>query len=472
MGKKGSTLVFMMLVSLTLAYSGRSYAQIQPELLPLHEHVLYIDRDGDGYGIAAPNGPDADDADPSVNTYESAISKYGTLQDLLEHLGYFPRRIFDQETRPEVLQPGDLILYKAGEYTGKYPLGLKKVHGTAADPIILLGMPGERTVVRASHVAINIWESSHVVLDGFELDGTYGEAGSKGMSIHFSQHLTVKNIYSHHHGSGIRGFQDLHNILIENCVVGDHNDTHGIYLGSRDYPNTDLTVRGCRMYRNERHGFQHNGRVTNLILEGNISHSNDLGGISLIEGVSQSFVRNNLIFNNNKQGIIFYGYDDSVSEIVPYNQDHNVVENNIIWGGVHSWNGKNNPTFYGAIEFNDGTESQEVRMDHTIIRNNILVTHSPVVLRFRQQKLFDTAMITGNIIYSPKSLQSEIVEVAGTRYGLNTLPQELSQIRENRFQEVTFQDVNVEYYTTPERFDFTISVAKKEKPEFSNESKD
>jgi len=56
--------------------------------------AFHIDRDGDGYGVASPLGPDADDHDPAVNTLQDALAKYGTLNAFLHHLGYDPLRIF------------------------------------------------------------------------------------------------------------------------------------------------------------------------------------------------------------------------------------------------------------------------------------------------------------------------------------------------------------------------------------------
>ena len=465
--KKFLMKVTMLSLSVYLGFlpilSERTFAQLTPESLPLTDHVFYIDRDGDSYGVAAPNGPDADDNDPSVTSYESAIAKHGgSLELFLNHLGYTPDRIryveaSDEEYTLSNLQPGDLVMYKEGAYAGKYVLGVNGVEGTAAKPIVMLAMPGKRVVIQASHQAIGVWEANHIVWDGFEFDGSVnGLAGSKGMDINYSRHIRVKNVYSHHHGSGLRGFQDLHDIVIEDCVIGDHNDTHGIYLGAREHANTNITIRGCRIFRNERHGFQHNGRVSNLLLEGNIIHTNDLGGLSLIEGVSDSVVRNNLIFNNNKQGIVFYDYDDSNTAIVPYDQNNNLIENNLIWGGKYSWNGNNNPTYYAAILFNDGTKAQAISMENNIIRNNILVTHSETVLRFKQQKLFSTTVIENNVLYNVKN-HHRIVDVAGSDYDVESLQSHNAIIGGNSSERPDFADVSIKYYQSPEKFDFSLN---------------
>ena len=439
------------------------FCQLNPDLLPLEENVYYIDHDGDGYGVAAPNGPDADDNDPTVTTYESAIAQYGTLEKLVNHLGYYPERIRyidpgDDNYKFSDLQPGDMVIYKEGTYTKKYILSNTDISGTADKPIVLLAMPGKQVVLQTPDgEAINTWKCSYLTFDGFELTGHV--VNSYGIQMHYSKHIMMKNIYSHHHKIGIRGFEDLHDISIENCVIADNEGSHGIYLGSRDLPNTNITVHGCRIYRNGRHGIQHNGRVTNMLLEKNIVHSNELGGFSLVLGTSDSIVRNNLIFNNNKQGIIFYDYDDSTRPIA--DQNNNLVENNIIWIGQYSWNGSTNPTYFASILFNDTTETQQGKMENNIIRNNILVTHSDAILRFKQQRFFDTTTIEDNLLYNPKG-SARVLDLEGTKYDFEEFQSLSSSISGNVFEDPNFVDVSVDYYNTPEKFNFAINgVSKK-----------
>lgn len=445
------SITVLMLISIVTV--NNAFSLENQDLLPLQENVHYIDRDGDGYGVAAPKGPDADDNDPHVNTYESAIAKYGSLEKLLNHLGYYPTRIFYNETKPSTYQPGDMVIYRAGEYQ-KVTLP-NETSGTAEKPVVMLAMPGERVVLHHSYSAISGNSSTqHIVFDGFEIDGK--KTAYVGVDIHFVHDITLKNLFVHDVDKwGIRGFQDFKNVLIEDSVVRDTVQEHGIYLGSRDYPGSNVIIRGSRLYGNGRHGFQWNGRVTNLTLEENIIHSNNLGGVSLINGVSDSIVKNNLIFNNNKQGIIFYDYDDSNSSILPYDQNNNLVENNIIWGGKYSWNGKDNPNYYAAILFNDAT-AQQIQMDNNVIRHNILITHSDAVLRFQQQRIFDTTTIENNLIYKPER-QNQILDLAGTDYDFEGFQNSSSRISENMFEDPHFQDVSVDYYKTPEKFNFTMS---------------
>src|SRR4029077_13563542 len=96
--------------------------------------AFVIDRDCDG-GVGSPLGPDADDTDPSVNTAASALAKYGTIDQVLAHLGYHPtRKLFiatngddrrgkpTEETKPyatfakvgAMLRAGDAVIWRAG----------------------------------------------------------------------------------------------------------------------------------------------------------------------------------------------------------------------------------------------------------------------------------------------------------------------------------------------------------------------
>src|ERR1035438_5026570 len=65
--------------------------------------VYHIDKDCDGYGVGPttittdPNplfGPDADDNDATVNTPASVLTKYGSINAFLTHLGYPTNRVF------------------------------------------------------------------------------------------------------------------------------------------------------------------------------------------------------------------------------------------------------------------------------------------------------------------------------------------------------------------------------------------
>ena len=56
-----------------------------------------------------------------------------------------------------------------------------------------------------------------------------------------------------------------------------------------------------------------------------------------MEGVSNSFITNNLIFNHTNGGIKVMNYNSGVPYILPYDQTGNVIENNTIWQGTRDW---------------------------------------------------------------------------------------------------------------------------------------
>jgi len=316
-------------------------------------NAYYIDKDCDGYGVASPLGPDADDNDPEVNTPQTVIAKYKTLTNFLNYLGYYPDRIFYIATNGNdntgevnnidkpyktwksgvkpLLQPGDAVIFRGGvyDYLGDWAIGGSS--GTADKPVIIMAYPGEKVIIDASY-PISASYLSYCIWDGFILDNSKSKYG-RGIDGHEYNHVTFRNIESKGHSSGMHCTHEYH-ILIENCVFHDNSTSHGIYLNSYHPPySTDITIRNCLIYRNGRHGFQQNGIATNILFENNIVHSNALGGVSLINGIKDSIFRNNLIFNNNKQGFVLFAYDCSYSDEGP--NSNNLFVNNIVWLGKY-----------------------------------------------------------------------------------------------------------------------------------------
>ena len=106
------------------------------------DEIYYIDRDGDGFGIGQGYvlRPDADDNDAGVNTPQSVLEKYGTLDNFLAYKNYTAlRKIFispggnDNQAKvgradtpyaswatvKKILQPGDVVLFREGTYPKK-----------------------------------------------------------------------------------------------------------------------------------------------------------------------------------------------------------------------------------------------------------------------------------------------------------------------------------------------------------------
>ncbi len=461
--------------------------------IPVNKNVMYIDNDGDGYGIGpAPNGQDADDNDPTVTTYESAIAKYGSIESFLQHLGYHPDRIIYVDTScvkngtcilPQSPKAGDVFIFKEGVYRGRYVLKTQGSHGTEEKPIVFIAEPGKSVVIEATANGIGTGNKTsspeemekvhHIVWDGFQIKGIKTENtkwGGNGVKADQGKNLVFKNLYIHGFENGIDAMQDLRDILVDKCVIAKNGGTHGIYFGCRQFPNKNITVKNSLFYENGRHGIQHNGRVTNLVLEGNIIHSNNLGAVSLIEGVSGAVVKNNLMFNNNKQGVIFYGYDEpKYKHARPYDQNNNLVENNIIWVGEQSWNdsNKNKPSYYEAIRFSDSSKDYEVNMKNNIVRNNILISHSYTAIWFSHTRIFNATIVENNVFYKTRKdvafqIRSRRSQEGAILYTIEEAQNINSLIKNNTFRNPGFIDVSVDYYKNPKKFNFNLIDIKDE----------
>jgi len=223
-------------------------------------NAFYIDKDCDGYGVASPLGVDADDNDPAVNTPETVIAKYGTLENFLRHLGYYPERIFyiatdGNDDSGEVnninkpfktwdavesqLQPGDAVIFRGGvyDYLGNYAIGCSDLQGTEDKPIMIMSYPGENVIIDSTESNIPITNSNYLTFDGFVLDNTQSSWGS-GIGGYKYEHITFRNLEMTHHSSGMHCTHEYH-ILIENCVIHDNPHSHGIYLTRQYYLQKD-----------------------------------------------------------------------------------------------------------------------------------------------------------------------------------------------------------------------------------------
>lgn len=147
-------------------------------ILTGYPSVYHIDRDGDGYGPAAPLGADADDRDAAVNTPATMLARYGTLETFLAQRGYHPLRILFlslagndttgdgtaanplhtwNKVRP-LLRAGDMVIYRGGDCApgvGRNPYRIEGngLQGTAEAPIVIMAYPGERVTFRSGQSA-------------------------------------------------------------------------------------------------------------------------------------------------------------------------------------------------------------------------------------------------------------------------------------------------------------------------------
>ncbi len=206
---------------------------------------------------------------------------------------------------------GDVVLINPGIYNGGI---IVSTSGTASAPIvfransagvIIEGSGGTRD-------AFFITEADHVIVEGL----TIRRANRAGLRISLSDSVFVRNCTFSDNGRwGV--FTDFSDYtLIENCETYGAVDEHGIYISnSSDYP----TIRGNVIHHNHANGIHMNGDlsqggdgiISHGLIEGNIIYENGVGGGSGInmDGVTDTIVRNNLLYNNHASGISVYQID-------------------------------------------------------------------------------------------------------------------------------------------------------------------
>jgi hypothetical protein len=143
---------------------------------------------------------------------------------------------------------------------------------------------------------------------------------------------------------------------------------------------------------------------------------------------------------------------------VAYPETGNLIEHNLIWVGKSSWNGATDaPVNYPAILWNDATGTG-VDLGHNTIRDNIIVTYNGETFRFAQAAYADTTTITNNKIYRVNG-SDFIMSYGNTNtYSLFGMQQTFSVTINNNawLKALPFNDVSIDYYNAPEKFDFTI----------------
>jgi len=263
----------------------------------------------------------------------------------------------------DVVGPGDRVTTRPGAYAG---FNLTR-SGTAAAPIEFVAEPGvlinQPNPVRTQH-GINLENASYVTIDGFEVTGMQ-RAGVRSVGVSgntFASFVTIRNVKSHDNGYWgiLTGF--VNDLLIENNITYGSVNEHGIYVSnSGDRP----TIRNNESYNNRANGIHMNGDaslggdgiISGALVSGNKIYNNGVGGGSGInmDGVQNSRIENNLIFNNHASGISLYRIDGGGGA-----SNNTVVNNTIIQASDARW----------ALNIRDGSVNNTVR-------NNILLSNHP-----------------------------------------------------------------------------------------------
>ena len=211
---------------------------------------------------------------------------------------------------------------------------------------------------------INLENASHVIIDGFAVTGM-PRAGVRTVGVDgdtFAEFVTIRNVKASNNGEWgiLTGF--VNDLLIENNETSGSVDEHGIYVSnSGDRP----IIRNNKSWNNRANGIHMNGDaslggdgiITGAVVSGNTIWNNGLGGGSGInmDGVQNSLVVNNLIYDAHASGISLYSIDG---------------------GGPSSGNTVVNNTIHQASNGRWALNIQDGAVNTTLLNNILLSQHS------------------------------------------------------------------------------------------------
>ena len=266
---------------------------------------------------------------------------------------------------------GDSVLVLEGNYTG-FDI---RTDGNQNSPIVFKSIEDNVVIDLPNSVTpdgINIENANWIVIDGFKVMNQ----PRTGIRIVLSDFVVIKNNYCHNNFKWgiLTGFTD--DITIENNTCSFSEDEHGIYVSnSSDRPiiinNHSFNNNGCGIHMNGDISLGGDGIISDAVVAGNILHDNGYGGGSAInmDGVQDSEIFNNLIYNNHATGIAMYMIDGGDGS-----KNNKVYNNTIIQPADGRWN---------IIAVNGSTGNT--------LYNNILINHHS----FRGSISVDAASLTG-----------------------------------------------------------------------------
>jgi hypothetical protein len=278
----------------------------------------------------APSGDDANDG--------SAARPWATLQAAVARIA-----------------PGDTVIVRAGVYAGFRASTAGRAHArltirAAAGERVVLDRPGPQNR-HNSTIEIEDFSgrANYWVIEGFEVTG----ARLHGIDLRNADFVTVRGnrVWGNRRTGIFTGFSESPLIEWNECW---ENGEHGVYhSNSADNP----VIRANWLHHNFAAGVHMNGditlqpgdgQITGAVIEDNVIWANGTGGASGIncDGVSDSIIRNNLLYYNFASGISLYAGDGAEGS------SRNLVYNNtIVMAPGSRWvinipasSGKPNPT--------------------------------------------------------------------------------------------------------------------------------
>ncbi len=249
----------------------------------------------------------------------------------------------------EQLQPGDTVLVKSGTYAG----ARLENSGTAAGYLTLKAAPGATVVINGpgpqnshqSALEIENWDTpvSYWVIEGLEVTGApHWGIDIRGGEDNHAHHIVIRGNHVHDNGqsatcTGIfAAFTD--DVLIENNNT-HNNSEHGIYVNNSSdrfviRNNVSHHNANCGIHLNGDESMGGDGILSDGQVTGNTIYENGTGGGSGInmDGVSQSVVANNVLYNNHASGIAVFQGDGAICS-----SSNRIVHNTILMPDDGRW---------------------------------------------------------------------------------------------------------------------------------------
>jgi hypothetical protein len=280
---------------------------------------------------------------------------------------------------------GDTILVADGSYLG---FDVRDLVGAAGSPITIKAQGSGAQVVPTTDRPDNrdtifITYSSYIVIDGLRSFN----ATRAAVRVDSSPNVTIRNsVFGNNAAWGI--FTDFSDdLLIEGNECYGSVQQHGIYVSnSGDRP----VVRGNRVHDNAASGIQLNadasqggdGLITGALIEDNVIYNNGAagGGSINLDGVQDSIVRNNLLYNNLNTGIVNYQGDGAAGPKGMQVLNNTVVQAAtgrwamLIWRSAGPNTVRNNILYHpsasrGSIDYLNATDILDTDSDYNVITN-------------------------------------------------------------------------------------------------------
>ncbi|MBK9097972.1 MAG: right-handed parallel beta-helix repeat-containing protein [bacterium] len=265
----------------------------------------------------------------------------------------------------DMVSAGDFVLVLEGNYVG-FDI---RTDGTQNSPIVFKAIEYNVVIDERNSVTpdgINIENADWIVIDGFEVM----EQPRAGIRIVLSDFVVIRNndCHNNYRWGIFTGFTD--DIIIENNSCSFSEDEHGIYLSNSSdraiiRNNHSFNNNGCGIHMNGDISMGGDGIISNAVVEGNIIHDNGYGGGSAInmDGVQDSEIFNNLIYNNHATGIAMYQIDGGDAS-----KNNKVYNNTVIQPSDGRWciisvNGSTGNTLYNNILINHHSFRGSISVD-------------------------------------------------------------------------------------------------------------